>query len=158
MHTGERQYQAMNRRKERFKTDKILQHTEHFKVKFNETDALGIVWHGNYIGYFEDGREAFGRHYGISYKDIQQNGYATPIVKVLSEHKRPLHYADDAYIITTYVDCAAAKMIFNFEIYNAQDELVCTGETVQVFTDFENNLILSIPPFLEEWKKKVGML
>jgi len=49
-------------------------------------------------------------------------------------------------------------MIFNFEIYNAQDELVCTGETVQVFTDFENNLILSIPPFLEEWKKKVGML
>ncbi|MVZ62549.1 acyl-CoA thioesterase [Sphingobacterium humi] len=148
----------MSKRKERFRTDKILQHTEHFKVKFNETDALGIVWHGNYIAYFEDGREAFGRHYGISYKDIQKHGCATPIVKVQSEHKKPLRYADDAYIVSTYIDSAAAKMIFNFEIYNAQHELVCSGETVQVFTDFDGNLILTMPPFLEAWKKKVGLL
>lgn len=147
----------MIRRKEQFKTEKTRQHRLDFKVKFNETDALGIVWHGNYISYFEDGREAFGRHYGISYKDIQEHGYATPIVKVGSEHKKPLRYADDAYIITTYIDSLAAKMIFRFEIFNDRDELVCCGETIQVFTDFSGNLCLEMPQFFAEWKRKVGL-
>ncbi len=148
----------MIKRKRQDNTNKILQHTQQFKVKFYETDALGIVWHGNYVAYFEDGREAFGRHYGISFKEIQEQGYATPIVKVSSEHKKPLRYADDAYIITTYVDCAAAKILFEFEIYNHKNELVCTGETTQVFTDIEGNLNLTNPAFWVEWKKKVGLL
>ena len=42
------------------------------RVRFNETDPLGIVWHGNYIKYFEEGREAFGRKYGLSYLDVQR--------------------------------------------------------------------------------------
>ena len=44
-------------------------------VRFSETDPLGIVWHGNYIKYFEDGREAFGRKYGISYLNVEREGY-----------------------------------------------------------------------------------
>jgi len=137
----------MIKRKELFKTENTLQHTEHFKVKFNQTDALGIVWHGNYIDYFEDGREAFGRHYGISYKHVQDHGFATPIVKTQSEHKKPLRYADDAYIVTTFIDSPAAKMIFKFDIFNDKDELVCTGETTQVFTDFQGTFIMSMPEF-----------
>lgn len=148
----------MTKIREPFNTAKILQHTEHFKVKFNQTDALGIVWHGNYIDYFEDGREAFGRHFGISYKDVQDHGFATPIIKTQSEHKKPLRYADDAYIVTTYIDSLAAKLIFKFEIYNQSNELVCTGETTQVFTDLKGNLIITMPAFFEEWKRKVGLL
>lgn len=148
----------MIKRKDSFKTNKTLQHTEHFKVKFNQTDALGIVWHGNYIDYFEDGREAFGRHYGISYKDVQNNGFATPIVKTESEHKKPLRYADDAYIVTTFIDSPAAKLLFEFEIFNDKDELVCYGKTTQVFTDFDGNLIITMPEFFEQWKRKVGLL
>ncbi|MBA5792107.1 acyl-CoA thioesterase [Flavobacterium sp. xlx-214] len=148
----------MTKIREPFNTAKMLQHTEHFKVKFNQTDALGIVWHGNYIDYFEDGREAFGRHFGISYKDVQDHGFATPIIKTQSEHKKPLRYADDAYIVTTYIDSPAAKLIFKFEIYNQSNELVCTGETTQVFTDLKGNLIITMPAFFEEWKRKVGLL
>ena len=148
----------MTKIREPFNTAKMLQHTEHFKVKFNQTDALGIVWHGNYIDYFEDGREAFGRHFGISYKDVQDHGFATPIIKTQSEHKKPLRYADDAYIVTTYLDSPAAKLIFKFEIYNQSNELVCTGETTQVFTDLKGNLIITMPAFFEEWKRKVGLL
>lgn len=48
---------------------KELSFTSEIRVRFVETDPLGIVWHGNYIQYFEDGREAFGRHHGISYLD-----------------------------------------------------------------------------------------
>src|SRR5690606_34658218 len=134
----------MIKRKDPFKTNKTLQHTEHFKVKFNQTDALGIVWHGNYIDYFEDGREAFGRHYGISYKDVQNNGFAIPIVKTVSEYNKPLRYAYDVYIVTTFIDSPAAKLLVEFEVFNDKDALVCYGKTTQVFTDFAGNLIITM--------------
>ncbi|WP_353164771.1 acyl-CoA thioesterase [Empedobacter brevis] len=136
---------------------KTLVHHSNFAVRFNETDPLGIVWHGNYITYFEDGREAFGRHFGISYLDIQKSGFVTPIIKSVCEHKFPLKYGDKCRIETTYEDTLAAKMIFKFKIFNQNEKLVCIGETIQVFLDKEGELMLTLPPFFEEWKKKVGL-
>lgn len=137
---------------------KTLVHNSNFAVRFNETDPLGIVWHGNYITYFEDGREAFGRHFGISYLDIQKSGFVTPIIKSVCEHKFPLKYGDICRIETTFEDTLAAKMIFKFKIFNQDEKLVCIGETIQVFLDNERDLMLTLPPFFEEWKKKVGLL
>lgn len=137
---------------------KTLVHNSNFAVRFNETDLLGIVWHGNYITYFEDGREAFGRHFGISYLDIQKSGFVTPIIKSVCEHKFPLKYGDICRIETTFEDTLAAKMIFKFKIFNQDEKLVCIGETIQVFLDNKGDLMLTLPPFFEEWKKKVGLL
>lgn len=139
---------------------KQIEHTTLVRVRFVETDPLGIVWHGNYIQYFEDGRESFGRKHGISYLDQKEHGYATPIVKSSTDHKRPLRYGDVATVKTIYVDSPAAKMLFRYEVYNQNDELVCTGETVQVFVDKIGNgdLSLNIPEFFMNWKKKVGLL
>ncbi|MGV0928306.1 acyl-CoA thioesterase [Empedobacter sp. ULE_I145] len=137
---------------------KTLVHNSNFAVRFNETDPLGIVWHGNYITYFEDGREAFGRHFGISYLDIQKSGFVTPIIKSVCEHKFPLKYGDICRIETTFEDTLAAKMIFKFKIFNQAEKLVCIGETIQVFLDNEGDLMLTLPRFFEEWKKKVGLL
>ncbi|MCV6628934.1 MAG: acyl-CoA thioesterase [Flavobacteriaceae bacterium] len=128
------------------------------RIRFVETDPLGIVWHGNYIQYFEDGREAFGRHHGISYLDQKDKGFTTPIVKSTCEHKLPLRYGDVATIKTIFVDSPAAKMIFKYEIYNPKEQLVCTGETVQVFVHQDGDLWLTLPEFFEEWKQKVGLL
>ncbi len=137
---------------------KTLVHNSNFAVRFNETDPLGIVWHGNYITYFEDGREAFGRHFGISYLDIQKSGFVTPIIKSVCEHKFPLKYGDICRIETAFEDTLAAKMIFKFKIFNQDEKLVCIGETIQVFLDNKGDLMLTLPPFFEEWKKKVGLL
>ena len=137
---------------------KTLVHNSNFAVRFNETDPLGIVRHGNYITYFEDGREAFGRHFGISYLDIQKSGFVTPIIKSVCEHKFPLKYGDICRIETTFEDTLAAKMIYKFKIFNQDEKLVCIGETIQVFLDNEGDLMLTLPPFFEEWKKKVGLL
>ncbi|MEO8932776.1 MAG: acyl-CoA thioesterase, partial [Xanthomarina sp.] len=103
------------KRKTRSKPKEIT-HTSHVRVRFVETDPLGIVWHGNYIQYFEDGREDFGRHHGISYLDQKEYGFATPIVKSSTDHKRPLRYGDIATIKTIYMDSPAAKMVFRYEI------------------------------------------
>lgn len=148
----------MIRKKEQYNEVTALTVSQEIRVRFNETDPLGIVWHGYYITYFEDGREAFGRKHGISYLDVNQYGYTTPIVKSNCEHKLSLRYGDVARIETTIVDSPAAKMIFRYKIYDANNEIVCTGETVQVFVDENGNLSLNNPAFFEEWKRKVGLL
>lgn len=137
---------------------KELTHTSEIRVRFVETDPLGVVWHGNYIQYFEDGREAFGRHYGISYLDQKKHNFSTPIVKSMSEHKKPLRYGDVATVKTIFVDSPAAKMIFKYEVYNPKGELSCTGETIQVFVELGGELSYETPEFFRAWKIKQGLL
>ena len=148
----------MTKRKEPSNGVSELTVNNEIRVRFNETDPLGIVWHGYYITYFEDGREAFGRQHGISYLDVQKHGYTTPIVKSTCEHKLSLRYGDVARIETTIVDSPAAKMIFTYTIYDANNEIACTGETVQVFLDEKGTLALNYPAFFEDWRRKVGLL
>lgn len=147
----------MIKRKELYKEASALSVSHDIRVRFSETDSLGIVWHGHYITYFEDGREAFGRQHGLAYLDVFANGFTTPIVKTTLKHKLSLRYGDVARIETTIVDTPAAKMIFRFTIYNAENEIVCTGETIQVFLDKQGELMLTNPPFYTEWKRKVGL-
>ncbi|PKP15676.1 MAG: 4-hydroxybenzoyl-CoA thioesterase [Bacteroidetes bacterium HGW-Bacteroidetes-23] len=148
----------MTKRKEQYDEASQLTISKDIRVRFNETDPLGIVWHGYYITYFEDGREAFGREHGISYLDVHKYGFTTPIVKSVCEHKLSLRYGDVARIETTIVDTPAAKMIFRYKIFDANNEIACTGETIQVFVDVNGNLSLNNPTFYEEWKRKVGLL
>lgn len=148
----------MIRKKEQYKEAQALTVAHDIRVRFNETDPLGIVWHGYYITYFEDGREAFGRHHGISYLDVFKSGFTTPIVKSTCEHKLSLRYGDVARIETTIVATPAAKIIHRYKIFDINNNVVCTGETIQVFLDKNGDLMLTNPLFYEEWKQKVGLI
>ena len=135
----------------------IKENTE-ISVRFQEVDSLGIVWHGHYISYFEEGRENFGIKHKISYLDAKSNGYATPIVESYCKHKLPLKYGDTVKIETTFVDTPANKMIFTYKIFNKEGNVVCTGKTIQVFLNENGELVLNMPVFIENWKRKVGLL
>ena len=138
----------------------VLTESANILVKFNEADPLGIVWHGHYIRYFEDGREAFGEKYGFRYLDIYQQGYTVPVVKVACNYKRSLRYGDRVIVETTYVNTAAAKIRFEYKLYNAATgELVADGSSLQVFLDVAtSSLQLTVPPFFEAWKEEHGQL
>ncbi len=129
-------------------------------VRFNEADPLGIVWHGHYIRYFEDGREAFGITHGLGYLDVYKQGFVIPVVSVQCDFKRSLRYGDKVIVETKYLPCEAAKMKFTYRLFNAvTGELVATGSSVQVFLDKENSeLQLANPPFFEDWKKKQDLI
>ncbi len=135
-----------------------ISHTSEVRIRFAECDPLGIVWHGNYLQFFEDGREAFGRYHGISYLDQKANNFSTPIVSSKCEHKLPLRYGDVATIKTIYMDSPAAKMIFKYEVLNPEGQVACTGETVQVFVELGGELSLIIPDFFRNWKIKMDLL
>lgn len=138
---------------------KELKEIHPITVRFNEVDSLGIVWHGHYISYFEDGREAFGKTFGISYLDIKKQGFAVPIVKTSTEHLLPLKYGDVAVIETTFKNTQAAKIVFEYTIKNNQNQVVCKGETVQVFTSIETGeMALTNPEFFKKWKQKHNLM
>lgn len=124
-------------------------------VRFNEADPLGIVWHGHYIRYFEDGREAFGNKYGIGYLDFYKQGFVVPIVSVQCDFKKSLRYGDKVIVETNFIPCDAAKIKFSYRLFNSKtNELVATGSSVQVFLDKANSVLqLTNPSFFEEWKK-----
>jgi acyl-CoA thioester hydrolase len=135
--------------------ERLKSRTE-IRVRFNEADPLGIVWHGHYIRYFEDGREDFGSIHGLGYLEVFKQGFVIPIVNVQCDFKRSLRYGDSVIIETHFVPCEAAKMKFTYRLFNAAtSELVATGSSVQVFLEKESSALqLTNPPFFEDWKKK----
>ena len=134
----------------------MLTHQTEVVVRFNEADPLGIVWHGHYLRYFEDGREAFGKEYGISYLDFYRNGLAVPVVSVNCDYKRPLRYGDSVIVETIYRPTEAAKLHFDYRMLEpASKALVAVGSSTQVFVDSKTfALQLTMPAFFEAWRDK----
>ena len=137
---------------------KILQHKTEIKVRFSEVDSLRIVWHGHYVKYLEEAREAFGNTYSISYIDVEKAGYVTPIVKVDIDYKRPLRYGETAIVEATYIDSDAAKLIFDYVIRRkSNNEIIAKARTIQVFLFLDSReLSLNQPEFMLDWKSKNG--
>lgn len=132
-------------------------HTTEVIARFNEADPLGIVWHGHYIRYFEDGREAFGKEHGIAYMDFYRHGIAVPIVSVHCDFKKPLKFGDTMIVETMYHNSPAAKIMFDYKVFQKRtNDLVATGSTVQVFVDAKTfQLQLTMPEFFEKWKERM---
>lgn len=125
-------------------------------VRFNECDPLGIVWHGNYAKYFEEGRESFCLQHGLDYLDLYNQGFSTPLVHMVYDFKRPLRYRDVALIQTNFRKTDAAKIIFDYVIRKDKTgEIICTGSTAQVFVENGSlSLLMTTPEPYAKWKKK----
>ncbi len=129
------------------------------KVRFSEVDSVGIVWHGNFVKYLEDGRESWGKKYEFSYQDMYNNGFVAPIVKVDIDYKSMLKHNDEFLIKTIYEDTVAAKMIFKYELYKLPEKkLVAKAKTIQVFMNLNKELMLTNPEFVLNWKQKNNLL
>ncbi len=136
----------------------ILTDRKEIIVRFSEVDSMRIVWHGNYLKYFEDGRESFGLKYSLGYLDVYKHDVMIPLVKINCDYKRPLEYGDTAIVETRFVPTQAAKIVFEYTIYRKQDmEVACTGSTIQVFLTPAAELLLTLPEFFTGWKKHWGV-
>jgi acyl-CoA thioester hydrolase len=133
-----------------------LINTYEVRIRFSEVDSMGILWHGNYIKLMEDGREAWGLEFGMHYLDVYHHQTFTPIVETNIKHKTSLRYGDVAVIETEYEDSEAAKLIYHYRIYRQSDmQLVAVAKSIQVFTNLQHQLILSIPEYFAQWKNQM---
>jgi acyl-CoA thioester hydrolase len=124
------------------------------RVRFEEVDALGIVWHGRYAGYFEDARSALGENYGIGYLDFYKNGIIAPIKKLHIDYHRALTFPENFSIEGILRWSEAARLNYEFVIRDQKESIITTGYSVQVMLDLENNLYMVSPPFYREFCKR----
>ena len=125
------------------------------RVRFEETDPLGIVWHGRYPSYFEDGRVAHGDRYGMGYLECYKNGIVTPIKKMHIDYHRPLKLMEQFTVECILHWSDALRIDYEFIIRGSDNEIATTGYTVQVVLDRDTNALLLVPPpFVKEFRAK----
>lgn len=127
-------------------------------IRFSEVDMMGIVWHGNHIKYFEDGREHFGKKYEIGYMEVHRRGFVIPVVDIQCSYKRSIPYETTVIVETKYINSPAAKIIFEYRLIDKHTrDVYATGKSVQVFLTKDGDLHLTVPDFYADWKKKWGI-
>ena len=141
------------------KNEIILAAEKELEIRFSDVDMMGVVWHGTYVKYLEDAREAFGVKYGLSYTTYIVEYTFAPIVELIINYKKPLKYGMRPVIKITYRPTEAAKIIFDYEVYDPNNGgLYLKASSVQVFMDRNYNLLWESPKFYEAWKKQMGLL
>lgn len=134
---------------------RFLEATTEVRVRFQEVDGLRIVWHGHYITYFEEGRNAFGRRFQLDYQDVMREGYVVPLIHVSVDYLAPARFGDVLTVRTRLHPEDAARLTFTYRISNAEGVKLATGRTVQAFTDTDGQLVLTRPPFYEAFLERV---
>ncbi len=133
------------------KTSKLLE------VRFSNVDMMKVVWHGAYPLYLEDAREAFGAAYGLDYMNYVNHGYYAPLVELDLKYRKPIVYGMKPRVDIIYRPTEAAKVIFDYEIRdNANENLLATAHSVQVFMDLNYQLVWYNPDFYLDWKRRWG--
>lgn len=132
---------------------KFLENTVEFKIDFFEVDSMRIVWHGNYINYFERARCAFLDKIGYNYIAMEESGYIFPVTEVKCKYVKSLHFGDLCRAKAILVEYE--NMIkFNFELYNAKTgELTTKGSVSQMCIDAKTGETQFVCPQI--WRDKV---
>lgn len=137
----------------------VLTTEKAIEIRFSEVDIMNVVWHGAYAVYFEDAREAFGRQYGLSYQCYIDHNTFAPIVELDIKYRKPIRYGMKPVVRITYVPTEAAKVLFDYEIYDpASGDVFATAKSVQVFMNTDYELLWESPEFYTEWKRRCGVM
>ncbi|MFA9190334.1 thioesterase family protein [Flavobacterium sp. FZUC8N2.13] len=120
------------------------------RVRYSETDQMGVVYHGNYAQYFEMGRVEWLRNIGISYKWMEENGVMLPVVSLNINYKKPAHYDDLLTVKTIFKSQTSVKIEFEYEIYNEQNELLTIGGSILVFVNMKTGRPMAAPEYVKE--------
>lgn len=120
------------------------------RVRYAETDQMGVVYHGNYAQYFEMGRVEWLRNKGISYKNMEENGIMLPVVSLTMNYKRPARYDDELTVRTIFKKQESVKIEFDYEIYNQSKELLTTGCSILAFVDVKTGRPIFPPNYIKE--------
>ncbi|ESU19590.1 thioesterase [Flavobacterium cauense R2A-7] len=120
------------------------------RVRYAETDQMGVVYHGNYAQYFEMGRVEWLRNLGVSYKWMEENGIMLPVVSLSMNYKKPARYDDLLTVKTIFKSQTSVKIEFDYEIYNEQGELLTIGNSILVFVDMKTGRPTLPPKYVSE--------
>ena len=105
-------------------------------VRYAETDMMGVVYHGNYLPWFEVGRTTLLKELGLPYRQLEEEGFRLPVLEVSARYLRPAVYDDTVTIVTRLHDRPLLRIRLEYEVKRGE-ELLATGHTVHAFIDRE---------------------
>ena len=109
------------------------------RVRYGETDQMGVVYHGNYASYFEIARTEWLRNLGVTYKELENKGIMLPVISLFFNFIKSAKYDDVLTITVILKKKPLVKIEFDYEIYNQKKEKISTGNSVLAFMDMKTN-------------------
>ncbi|MFT5251245.1 MAG: acyl-CoA thioester hydrolase [Flavobacteriales bacterium] len=128
----------------------MKEHEFKVRVRYSETDQMGVVYHGNYAQYFEMGRVEWLRNMGVSYKWMEENGVMLPVVSLNINYKKPARYDDLLTVKTIFKSQSTVKVEFDYEIFNEKEELLTIANSILVFVDMKTGRPVPPPDYVKE--------
>ena len=119
------------------------------KVRYCETDQMGLVHHGSYINYFEEARIAWISNLGFSYSEMEKSGIILPVSKLNVSYLRPAFFDDDLLVSVEIAELPTSRLIFNYTI-KKEEEVIVTGTTVLAFLNKETKKPVKCPDYMLE--------
>jgi len=105
------------------------------RVRYAETDQMGIVYHSHYAVWFEIGRTEFCRAAGMPYRELEASGLLIPVIGLQCKYRRPARYDDDLCVRTSLPELSARGLTFAYDVVDAQDHTMADGSTRHIFAD-----------------------
>lgn len=102
------------------------------EVRYQETDQMGVVYHANYLVWFEIGRTTFMKEVGFPYYRMEEEGIVAPVLDIQVQYKKPLTYGQVANVKTWVKEYNGVKITYEYEITNENGELAVTGQSTHV--------------------------
>ncbi|MGB5236106.1 MAG: thioesterase family protein [Flavobacteriaceae bacterium] len=125
-----------------------------FRIRYSETDQMGVVYHGNYLQFMEIGRVEWLRALGISYKSMEENGIMLPVISLQINYKKSAVYDDLITVVTKLKKKPTVRIEFDYEIYNEKGEQLIEANTVLAFLDILSKRPIRCPEYLLERLEK----
>ncbi|AZQ57956.1 acyl-CoA thioesterase [Maribacter sp. MJ134] len=119
-----------------------------FRVRYGETDQMGVVYHGNYAQYLEMGRVEWLRKLGISYKEMEENGIMLPVINLNIKYLKSAYYDDLIFVKTILKKTPSVRIEFNYIITNEKEEVLVEANTVLAFMNVSKKRPIKCPDFI----------
>ena len=119
------------------------------KVRYCETDQMGLVHHGSYVNYFEEARIAWISNLGFPYSEMEKSGIILPVSKLNVSYLKPVYFDDELVVNVELAEMPTSRLIFNYKIKN-KEEVIVTGTTVLAFLNKETKKPVRCPDYMLE--------
>ncbi|MCT2536383.1 acyl-CoA thioesterase [Aquibacillus koreensis] len=121
------------------------------KVRYQETDQMGVVYHANYLVWFEIGRTAFIESLGFEYHDMEKSGIVSPVIDAHMYFKQPVRYGQNAFVETWIETYDGLRTEYGYQITDDQGNVAVTGSTKHVIVKKTNFRPVSLRKQFPDW-------
>ena len=129
-----------------------------FRVRYAETDCMGVVYHGNYLIWCEIGRTEHIRQFGVSYREMEERGVALAVAEASIRYQKAARYDDAIRVETTLADVSSRAVTFDYAILNADShDRLATARTTLVSVDRANRVVTIPAEFRTILRRAAGL-